>query len=445
MAAKDRPKILIIDDTPENLFLLATALEAEFDLQLATSGPEGLDLAKATPPDLVLLDVMMPEVDGYETFRRFRKQRSLVHTPIIFVTALADLESEVAGLELGAADYITKPIKVELVRHRIRNILRLTRMEQELKSTAERLQLVMNVTGEGIWDWDVGTGLVEHNQTWCRLFGLDDQFLSHPVEHYANRIHADDAAAVRGALNDALEHGKPYHAEYRMRHEDGYFIWVSDRGKVISRHANGNPERMLGSVANIDERKRNEAEIRQLAFYDALTSLPNRRLLLDRLRQAIIKNQRSKCHGALMFLDMDRFKQLNDLHGHDMGDALLVEVASRLLKCVRAQDTVARLGGDEFVVMLENLSETAETAIVDARRISQNILESLNRPYQLRDLSYVSTPSIGLTLFSGSDSDVNTVLKRADVAMYQAKEAGRNTIRVAGYPDGIMPLEAAPV
>ncbi len=435
MAIDERPKILIIDDTPENLFLLATALESEFDLQLATSGPEGIELGKASQPDLILLDVMMPEVDGYETFRRFRRQPSLKQTPIIFVTAIADLESEVAGLALGAADYITKPIKIELVRHRIRNILRLTRMERELKSSEERLSLVMNVTGEGIWDWQVHCGEVRHNMTWCRMLGLDEKHLSHPVADYANRIHSDDALAVRQAINDALIHGKPYHQEYRMRHEDGHFVWVSDRGEVVSRNANGAPERMVGSIANIDERKRNEEEIRQLAFFDPLTGLPNRRLLLDRLQQAIIKNQRSKSLGAVMFLDMDRFKQLNDLHGHAMGDALLVQVAARLVKCVRAQDTVARLGGDEFIVMLESLADLPDLAISHARRVGQNILASLNQPYQLGELSYASTPSIGLTLFAGAEDDVNAVLKRADWAMYKAKEAGRNTIRTYGTPE----------
>jgi diguanylate cyclase (GGDEF)-like protein/PAS domain S-box-containing protein len=429
MPLNERPKILLIDDTPENLFLLATALEAEFDLQLAASGPEGVKLAKASPPDLILLDIMMPEVDGYETFRRFRNVPALVNTPIIFVTAISDLESEVAGLALGAADYITKPIKVELVRHRIRNILRLTRMEHDLKSSEERLRLVMNATGEGIWDWKINTGEVSHNPMWCRMLGLDEKYLSHPVEEYSNRIHEDDALSVRKSLNQALLHGTPYHAEYRLRHEDGRYIWVSDRGSVVSRQANGSPERMVGSVTNIDERKRNEAEIHKLAFYDALTNLPNRRLSLDRLQQAILKNQRSKAHGALIFLDMDRFKQLNDQHGHAMGDVLLMHVSERLVKCVRAQDTVARLGGDEFIVILENLDETQETALLDATRVCQVILERLNQPYQLReDLSYASTPSIGLTLFNGMGDDVNAVLKRADAAMYQAKEAGKNTI-----------------
>lgn len=380
MTNHGRPKILVIDDTPENLFLLATALESEFDIQLAASGPEGIELAKTSLPDLVLLDIMMPEVDGYETFRRFRKQPSLTLTPIIFVTAISDLESEVAGLSLGAADYITKPIKVELVRHRIRNILRLTRMEHELKSSEERLRLVMNVTGEGIWDWQVNTGEVRHNQMWCRMLGLDEKFLAHRVKEYSDRIHPDDALSVREALNQSLAAGVPYHAEYRLQHADGHYIWVSDRGNVVSRNANGTPERMLGSIANIEERKRHEAEIKQLAFFDALTNLPNRRLLLDRLQQAIIRNHRSKSHGAVMFLDMDRFKQLNDQHGHAMGDALLIEVSARLMKRVRAQDTVARLGGDEFIVMLENLSESHETAMNDALRVGQSILDSLNRP-----------------------------------------------------------------
>lgn len=435
MFNKDRPKVLVIDDTPENLFLLATALEADFDLQLAGSGLEGLELAKASPPDLVLLDVMMPGIDGYETFQRIRNQPSLQRVPIIFVTAVSDLESELSGLAMGAADYITKPIKVELVRHRVRNILRLTHMEEELRSSEERLRLVMNATGEGIWDWQIKTGEVSHNLSWCQILGLDQNYLFHSVEAFSARIHPDDALMVREKLNQALIHGTPYYSEYRLLHQDGHYIWVADRGSVVQRAISSTPERMVGSISNIQARKEQEAQIHQLAFYDSLTGLSNRRLLIDRLQQAMIKNQRSKSVGALMFLDMDRFKQLNDLHGHAMGDALLIEVARRLVASVRAQDTVSRLGGDEFVVMLENLSSAAETAMHNAQQVAETILKNLNKPYLLGEMTYASTPSIGVTLFWGGNDNVDAALKRADSAMYQAKAAGRNTIRFFPYAE----------
>ena len=425
-----RPTILAIDDNPQNLVTLATSLETDFDFQLASSGLQGLALAEAAPPDLILLDVMMPVVDGFETCRRFKANPKLGSIPIIFLTALSDLETEVSGLALGAADYITKPINVGLVRQRVRNLLQLTSLARELKASEERLRLVMEATGEGIWDWQIPSGLIVHNAAWPLMLGLDESLLTHPMDDFINRVHAQDLPAVQQAIQRCLAEGADYVSEHRLRFKDSHYIWVLDRGRVVERSADGSPLRMVGSMKNIDERKRSEAEIHRLAFYDALTSLPNRRLLIDRLQLTIAKKRRSQALGALMFLDMDRFKLLNDTHGHAMGDALLIQVATRLQTCLRAGDTVARLGGDEFVVLLDELTAEPDVALQKALDVANKILGALNQPYQLGSLIYPSTPSIGVTLFSGLDVTMDDVLKRADSAMYAAKAAGRNTIRV---------------
>lgn len=425
-----RPTILAIDDNPQNLVTLATSLETDFDFQLASSGLQGLALAEAAPPDLILLDVMMPVVDGFETCRRFKANPKLGSIPIIFLTALSDLETEVSGLALGAADYITKPINVSLVRQRVRNLLQLTSLARELKASEERLRLVMEATGEGIWDWQIPSGMIVHNAAWPLMLGLDESLLTHPMDDFINRVHAQDLPAVQQAIQRCLAEGADYVSEHRLRFKDSHYIWVLDRGRVVERSADGSPLRMVGSMKNIDERKRSEAEIHRLAFYDALTSLPNRRLLIDRLQLTIAKKRRSQALGALMFLDMDRFKLLNDTHGHAMGDALLIQVATRLQTCLRAGDTVARLGGDEFVVLLDELTAEPDVALQKALDVANKILGALNQPYQLGTLIYPSTPSIGVTLFSGLDVTMDDVLKRADSAMYAAKAAGRNTIRV---------------
>lgn len=426
-----RPKILAIDDTPENLVVLATALAADFDFQLAASGIEGIALAEKFHPDLILLDVMMPEVDGFETCRRLKANPLLAAIPVIFVTALSDVESELAGLRAGAADFVAKPIQVELVRHRMRNIVKLTRLSADLKASEERLRLVMEASGDGLWDWQVASGEVVHNAAWCRLLGLDEGRPTHTLDEHIGRLHPEDLAAYELALNACLAGADFFEREYRLRHADGHFVWVADRGKVVGRDPAGRALRMVGSIKDIDERKLQEAEIFRLAFFDTLTGLPNRRLLTDRLAQAIIKTERSRDFGALMFIDMDRFKELNDRHGHAMGDLLLQQVGVRLQECIRHQDTVARLGGDEFIVMLEHIGDNAEDALRHAALVGDKILEALNRPYRLGDITYPSTPSIGLTPFSGACQDtVDGILKRADIAMYQAKAAGRNALRV---------------
>ncbi|MDP2144486.1 MAG: EAL domain-containing protein [Gallionella sp.] len=189
------------------------------------------------------------------------------------------------------------------------------------------------------------------------------------------------------------------------------------------------PTGIIGVILDITERKQSEQQIHQLAFYDALTDLPNRRLLVDRLHQAFAVSARNHHHGAIMFLDLDHFKTLNDTKGHEIGDLLLVEVAARLTACVRDGDTVARLGGDEFVVVLETLSVRHDQAANQAERVAEKIQAALNQPYQLKERTHHTTPSIGIAMFKGHRDSIDDLLKYADVAMYQAKTAGRNAIR----------------
>jgi len=186
---------------------------------------------------------------------------------------------------------------------------------------------------------------------------------------------------------------------------------------------------LQATVRDITERKQTEQQIYRLAFFDALTNLPNRRLLMDRLQQAMAVSARSRQHGAIMFLDLDHFKTLNDTKGHEIGDLLLIEVALRLSSCVRDGDTVARLGGDEFVVVLEALSTSADKAATQVERVAEKVQAALNEPYQLKGRPHHTSPSIGIAMFKGHRDSVDNLLKYADIAMYQAKTAGRNAIR----------------
>ncbi len=212
----------------------------------------------------------------------------------------------------------------------------------------------------------------------------------------------------------------------RRKNGEVYPEWLTI---TAVKDAGGKVVNYIGIFQDITERKHAEEKIRNLAFYDALTQLPNRRLLLDRLHQAIANSGRGHHHGALLFIDLDNFKLLNDTQGHDVGDQLLIQVAQRLLLCVREGDSVARLGGDEFVVMLENLDGSPVEAANQAEIVAEKILASLNRPYELGLVEHHSTPSIGVALFRDKSDAVDDLLKRADLAMYQAKASGRNTIR----------------
>ena len=324
-----------------------------------------------------------------------------------------------------------------------RDIHERKRAEALLRDTSEQLELALMSADLGRWDHDLtiekGYYLDERS---CAMLGRDASD-ANKGRAWGHLIHPQDLPGTLDAMRAHLSGTAPaYEAEYRARHSHGHWVWMSNRGKVVQLDQHGHPVRMVGTLMNISKRKEVEGEllktqadlkatlssVAHLAFHDALTGLPNRRLLNDRLETALSASQRQKKHGALLFLDLDKFKQLNDNFGHDIGDLLLQQVAMRLLQCVREVDTVARLGGDEFVVLIQNLSVNFESARLHASTVGAKILSSLNQSFVLQGTEHTITPSIGATVFLGHAIAASDVLKQADQAMYDAKAKGRNTL-----------------
>jgi diguanylate cyclase (GGDEF)-like protein/PAS domain S-box-containing protein len=241
-------------------------------------------------------------------------------------------------------------------------------------------------------------------------------------------IHPDPRDA--SALHDAIRAHGEWRGESRERHKDGEIITVESHWTLV-RDADGNPDSIFAIKTDVTQRKDSEQKIRRLAFYDALTGLPNRVLLTERLRQLLVSDSQATRHSAILLLDLDDFKTLNDTYGHETGDKLLQQVAQRLVSCVGSVDTVARLGGDEFVVLVVPVADENRTEAIDrVRRLADKILLALRQPFVLGNHhNYFVTPSIGITLFSHAQETIEDILKRADLAMYQAKASGRNTMR----------------
>ncbi|APW43704.1 bifunctional diguanylate cyclase/phosphodiesterase [Rhodoferax saidenbachensis] len=302
---------------------------------------------------------------------------------------------------------------------------------QETQEQAQRLDLALNGADLGLWDVDLSTGVRNVNARAQEMLGRSPDDPVDALSVWTGNMHPDDLQQVE-ALRQAHEEGRSFSLvlEYRMQHRDGHWVWIHSRGKVTHRDADGRPQRLMGTYLDITERKAAEAQIAEYAFHDPLTHLPNRRLLMDRLAQAQHASARSRQPAALMFLDLDRFKWVNDTLGHDQGDQLLQQVAERLQLCVRQSDTVARLGGDEFVLVVHKLGENMEDATVLVRALADKVLASLREPLDLGTVQYTLTTSIGITLFCGEDVAASELLKRADQAMYQAKADGRNSARI---------------
>jgi diguanylate cyclase (GGDEF)-like protein/PAS domain S-box-containing protein len=279
---------------------------------------------------------------------------------------------------------------------------------------------------EGIVITDATQTILRVNRAFAEMTGYSmDEVVGTTPRKYRSDVH--DKAFFKAMWRDINREGA-WQGEVWNRRKNGKDMptWLNI---TAVRNPQGEITHYVGTMTDISERKEAERKIEHLAFYDLLTDLPNRKLLLDRLHHAMMGSSRTHRMGALLFIDLDNFKLLNDTCGHDIGDQLLVEVAHRLTTCVREGDTISRLGGDEFIVILEDLHQSPSEAAAQAKAVAEKIIAVLNRPYVLADREHHSTPSIGATLFSGSDNSVDELLKQADIAMYQAKTAGRNTLR----------------
>ncbi len=297
--------------------------------------------------------------------------------------------------------------------------------EQALQESVEKLQLAVDAADLYYWEWDAATDRLHWGRNPSALPGAP-QGGEQKWSEFTQLIHPDDRERCNALHRAALERGESFANEYRLVGHDGQLLWIAARG-VPMREASGRVHRMIGVSQDITERKRQEEEVRFLAYHDSLTGMPNRRLLDDRLKQAVYLAQRRGTKVAAMLIDLDDFKQVNDSVGHRAGDAVLREVAQRLAGCVRKADTLARHGGDEFVVVIPDLQLEADCQIV-----AEKILHALTPGFQADGRHFNLGASIGISIFPSDAGDSDALLRNADAAMYRAKQLGKNNYRFYG-------------
>jgi len=562
--------ILIVDDTFLNLEILSDFLEqAGFLVTIAESGKRALEQVQRVVPDLILLDIVMPNLDGFEVCRRLKANRTTQDIPIIFLTALDDTEDIVKGFELGAVDYITKPLRIKEVfarlkthlavlhlrrnleaqnerlheenvkRQRVQELLKESReryrllaenstdmistqtpdgiyryvspacksllgyeideligravsefihpqdlkefevtirglsdhlsvsltiyrvrrrdgnyiwletanrlvcdpntgrgieivsvsrdvtervqAEEALRESEERYALVATSASDGLWDWNLETNRIYYSSRWKVMLGNEDDEIDDSPTEWFSRIHPEDWEFFQMDMLSYLEgQSSALRHEYRILHRDGTYRWVLTQGRA-ARDENQQAYRIAGSQTDITQRKLTEAQLMHRAFHDTLTGLPNRTLFRERLERAIEQMAEDRaCQFAVLFLDLDRFKIINDSLGHTAGDQLLVAIARRLEIDLRAQDVVARLGGDEFAILLNGIRGADE-----AMGIVDRLQTELSRPFVLAEHRLMTTTSIGIAMGSINYEWPEDILRDADMAMYQAKVKGR--------------------
>ena len=306
------------------------------------------------------------------------------------------------------------------------DITRRKEAEAALRTSEERYALAARGSNDGLWDWEVPAGLVYYSDRWWSMLGYDKAEVGSDIEAWLGRVHSEDSERVRGDLdahlNGAMEQ---FESEHRLRHKDGTYRWILVRGLVV-RNDEGRPLRMAGSLTDISARKRIEESLARDALYDPLTSLPNRGFFTNLLERSARRVQRrGDYHFAVLFLDLDRFKVVNDSLGHDTGDRLLKGVAQRLERCLRPGDVVARLAGDEFCILVDGIEN-----IGDATRVAERVQEELRAPFVLNGHRVFATASIGIATSTTGNARPENLLRDADTAMYRAKSSGRGRIEV---------------
>jgi diguanylate cyclase (GGDEF)-like protein/PAS domain S-box-containing protein len=301
--------------------------------------------------------------------------------------------------------------------------------QQALEKSDERLRLMLKGSTDAPWDWELDSDEVFYSERWWNMLGYPSGEGIDDAGAWRRLMHPDDDAMIGDYLADLLPSKREgFSVEFRLRHRDGHYVPVLSRGYVL-RDDSGKAVRISGVNTDLTERKRTERHIYELAYFDHLTGLPNRRFLIGELDQVLARGRRSSQYSALLYLDLDNFKLLNDTMGHDRGDMLLRQAAERLRRTVRHSDQLARLGGDEFVVVLEGLGCLQDGAASEADRVAAKILSVLGQPYQLGSHLFKTSASIGVALFDAHGTDIETLLKQADLAMYRAKADGRNLAR----------------
>jgi diguanylate cyclase (GGDEF)-like protein len=396
--------LLIEDDAVDEMATLRTVSREglPYRVQVTRSIAEARGALAERDFDVILADYELRDGTSFDLMDAFGDQ------VVIFVTGAWDEAVAARALRLGVHDYLIKDAAgkyLRLLSYRVETALRQRRSERALRDSEARLQAILDNAPASISACDLSGRLILSNR------------------HHALLAAAPDAPRLPCPLADA-----PQESEEALTHQDGS-LHTYHTVRFAMPDAIG-VNRAVGAISvDITERKRAEQQVHNLAYFDALTGLPNRRMLLDRLRQAFATSARHGNHGAVFFIDLDHFKALNDTLGHDHGDMLLVDVAQRLLACVRGEDTVARIGGDEFVVMAVSLAESNAAAAAQAMAVGEKIVAAISRPYQWGVHTHSVTPSIGVSLFHGRELALEEVIKRADLAMYQAKASGRGTLR----------------
>lgn len=371
-------------------------------------------------PDLVLMDIRLQgQMHGIEAAEYIHAHFDI---PVVFISAHSDTITMQSAIRAQAYGYLIKPFDERDLRYNIITALYKHGMERKLRESEERYALAVRAANDGIWDWNLKANEIYFSHRWKDILGYKAEEIGNDPNEWISRVHPDHKNRVQTDLASHVKGLTPlFECEYLIRHSNGKYLWVLSRGLAV-RDANGKVYRMAGSHSDIAARKLAEERLAHDALHDALTGLPNRVLFMDRLENRLERTKRSPDDlFALMFIDLDRFKVVNDSLGHAVGDQLLITISHRLRLSLRPEDTISRLSGDEFAVLLHDVSD-----INDVHRVADRIKGQLVTTTLLGAVERSPSASIGIAIFNTTYSSAAELLRDADLAMYRAKALGGN-------------------
>jgi diguanylate cyclase (GGDEF)-like protein/PAS domain S-box-containing protein len=417
-------KVLLVDDDEDDYVVTRDLLNESdrhaFNLTWKNNYDSALAVMAVETFDVCLVDYRLGSHTGLDLLTE--AVRRGVSAPIILLTGQAEREIDFQAMKAGAADFLVKSqLTSSMLERSIRYAIKDHETLEALRTSEERYALASLGASDGLWDWIITKDETFYSSRWKSMLGYEEAEIGNLPEEWFSRIHADDYPGFRRELNLHLEGNTPhFQHEHRMQHADGEYRWILSRGIAV-RDASGIVYRMAGSQTDITDRRKTEDRLLHEATHDHLTALPNRTAIMDRLRRSIERNRYDKNYTfAILYLDLDRFKIINDSLGHQSGDQLLIEMARRLELVIRPSDMVARLGGDEFVLLLDQLDQSS-----DAAYVAKRVLSSIATPLMIDDREVFTTASIGIALCDGDCNTAEDLLRDADTAMYRAKNKGK--------------------
>ncbi len=417
--------LLIVDDEESNRDMLSRRLLRQgFEVLVAEDGPQALAAIARELPDIVLLDIRMPGMSGMEVLRTIREQHSPTQLPVIMVTAEGHSASIVEALQMGANDYVTKPVDMPVALARIRTMLSQKTVSAALRESEERYARTARGSNDGLWDWDLERSEIYYSPRWKGMLGYQDEDIGTRPDEWLCRVHADDFPRLQAEVAAHCRRETPQlECEHRMHCKDGTYRWMLSRGLAVWNEA-GDAVRIAGSQTDVTSAK----------IADQLTGLPNRLLFMDRLERRVERAKRYVAgQFAVLLMGIDRFKIVNDSLGHMAGDLLLKSLGRRLREGLRSSDTVARLqedcaiarlSGDEFGVLLDDVRQAG-----DAVAVAERIGAEMRAPFVLNGQEVFVTVSVGIAASNGHER-AEDLMRDADTALHCAKAAGRNRFEI---------------